>query len=67
MRDQQLRRLSEEVALLPELQRECIRLRAQGLRYHQIASDLGISMTAAVDHVRCAVRRLRKRFIRKLD
>jgi RNA polymerase sigma-70 factor (ECF subfamily) len=62
IRGEQIRRISEEVALLPDLQRECMRLRAQGLRYHEIASVLGISMTAAVDHVRRALAKLRKRF-----
>jgi RNA polymerase sigma-70 factor, ECF subfamily len=57
---EQTRRISQEVLLLPELQRECLRLRAQGLRYYEIAAVLGIAMTAAVDHVRHALARLRR-------
>jgi len=60
IRGEQVRRMEEEVSLLPELQRECMRLKAQGLRYHEIASAMGISMSAAVDHVRRALARLRK-------
>jgi RNA polymerase sigma-70 factor, ECF subfamily len=62
MRGEQTRRLSQEVSLLPELQRECLRLRAEGLRYYEIAAVLGIAMTAAVDHVRHALAKLRKMF-----
>jgi len=62
MRGEQVRRISEQVSRLPELQRQCMRLKAQGLRYHEIASTLGISMTAAVDHVRRALAKLRKTF-----
>jgi len=47
---------------LPELQRVCMQLKAQGLRYHEIAVALDISMTAAVDCVRSAVKRLGRRF-----
>jgi RNA polymerase sigma-70 factor (ECF subfamily) len=60
IRRQQLRRIAHEVSLMPRLQRECMRLKAQGLRYHEIADALDISMTAAVDHVRRAVAKLRK-------
>ncbi|HTP32145.1 MAG TPA: RNA polymerase sigma factor [Candidatus Acidoferrales bacterium] len=62
MRGEQNRRVSKEMSRLPELQRECVRLKAQGLRYREIASALGIPMTAAVDHVRRALARLRKTF-----
>jgi RNA polymerase sigma-70 factor (ECF subfamily) len=62
MRGDQVQRVSQEVSLLPELQRECLRLRAQGMRYHEIAAALGIAMTAAVDHVRHALARLRRTF-----
>lgn len=54
--------IEKEVRRLPELQRECMYLKAQGLRYHEIAMALDISMTAAVDHVRRGVKRLGRRF-----
>ena len=62
IRGEQTRRISEEVLRLPELQRECLRLRAEGLRYYEIAAVLGIAMTAAVDHVRRALAKLRRAF-----
>jgi RNA polymerase sigma-70 factor (ECF subfamily) len=54
--------IESEVRRLPELQRACLRLKAQGLRYHQIAAALGISMTRAVYCVRRAVKRIQRRF-----
>jgi RNA polymerase sigma-70 factor (ECF subfamily) len=59
---ERLRLIQEEVLRLPELQRECMHLKAQGLRYHEIAVALEISMTTAVDCVRRAVKTLGKRF-----
>jgi RNA polymerase sigma-70 factor (ECF subfamily) len=50
-----------ELRRLPELERECMLLKAEGLRYHEIASALGISMTTAVDCVRRAVKRIGRR------
>jgi DNA-directed RNA polymerase specialized sigma24 family protein len=46
---------------LPKLQRECVYLKSRGLRYHEIAATLDISMTVAVDCVRQAVKRLKTR------
>jgi RNA polymerase sigma-70 factor (ECF subfamily) len=59
---ERIRRIEEEILRLPELQRECMHLKAQGLRYHEIAVALDISMTAAVDCVRRAVKRLGRLF-----
>ncbi len=58
LRRERIRRIEEEIGRLPDLQRECIQLKAQGLRYHEIAAVLDISMSAAVDSVRRAVKRL---------
>ena len=52
------RLIEEEVLRLPELQRECMHLRAQGLRYREIAMTLDISMSAAVECIRSAVKKL---------
>jgi RNA polymerase sigma-70 factor (ECF subfamily) len=60
IRDEQVRRIFQEVSALPDLQRECIRLRAKGLRYREIAAVLGISLSAAVDHVRRSMAKLRR-------
>jgi RNA polymerase sigma-70 factor (ECF subfamily) len=59
---ERLRLIEEEMLRLPDLQRECMHLKAQGLRYHEIAAALDISMTTAVDCVRRAVKTLGKRF-----
>jgi RNA polymerase sigma-70 factor (ECF subfamily) len=58
---ERFRQLENEVARLPELQQECLRLKRQGYRYREIASSLGISPAAAAECVRQAVRTLRKR------
>jgi len=59
---ERIRLIEDAVKRLPKLQRECMYLKAQGLRYHEIAVALDISMTAAVDLVRRAVKRLGRRF-----
>ena len=59
---ERIRLMDQAIARLPKLQRECVRLKAQGLRYHEIADALGISMTAAVDCVRRALKRLGGQF-----
>jgi len=59
---ERLRLIGEQVMRLPKLQRQCMYLKAQGLRYHEIAAVLDIPMTAAVDCVRRAVKRLARRF-----
>jgi RNA polymerase sigma-70 factor (ECF subfamily) len=60
LRRERTRLIQEELSRLPKLQRECMKLKAQGLLYREIAETLGISMTAAVDGVRRAVKRLGK-------
>src|SRR5260370_11485487 len=58
---QRIRLIEEEVMRLPDLQRACMELKSQGLHFHEIAAALDIPMTAAVDCVRRAVKRLRER------
>lgn len=52
------RRIEEEVLRMSAMQRECLHLRTQGLRYREIAMTLGISLPAAVDSIRRAVKKL---------
>jgi len=59
---ERIRMIQREVRRLPQLLRECMYLRAQGLQYHEIAIALDISMTTAVDRVRRAVKKLGQRF-----
>ena len=59
---ERMRLLARRMARLPRTERECLRLRAAGLRYREIAEVLGIPMSAVVEYVRRAVRRLGRRF-----
>jgi RNA polymerase sigma-70 factor (ECF subfamily) len=59
---ERVRLVEREALRLPELERACMHLKAQGLRYHEIAAALDISMASAVDCVRRAVKRLGRRF-----
>ena len=60
--DRERRQLvAAEAALLPELERRSLELRAHGMRYREIALTLGIPMTVAVDCVRRGVKTIRKR------
>jgi RNA polymerase sigma-70 factor (ECF subfamily) len=61
--DAELRRarLGRAVAELPQGQRECLRLRIQGLTYDQIAAALRISVDAVKSRLRDAKRHLRER------
>jgi len=53
-------RLNRAVASLSEQQRNCLYLRAEGLRYREIASAIGISSSAVGEFLRRAVSRLKK-------
>jgi len=53
-----LRRVSWAVTKLPTRQRECLNLKAEGFRYHEIAAMLGIGRTSVIEHVRRAMSRL---------
>ena len=55
---ERMRMIETEVLRLPELQRECMHLRAQGLRYREIAGALDLSLSAAVECIRSAVKKL---------
>ena len=54
------KRLKEALAALPQGQRECLRLRIQGLTYEQIAAALRITVDAVKSRLRDAKRHLRK-------
>jgi RNA polymerase sigma-70 factor (ECF subfamily) len=58
---QRLDRLYASVEELTELQRECLSLRAEGLRYREIASILDLSLSTVSDAVHRAVLNLRRR------
>ncbi len=52
------RRLRAVLEALPERDRQCLSLRAEGLRYRQIATTLGISLGAVAKSLARAVARL---------
>jgi RNA polymerase sigma-70 factor (ECF subfamily) len=59
--DRQRRRaLAEAVRGLSPQQRNCLHLRAQGLRYREIADAIGISTSAVGEFLRRAVTRLKE-------
>jgi RNA polymerase sigma factor (sigma-70 family) len=53
-------RLRAAIESLPPGQRECLRLRMQGLTYEEIAKTLGISLDAVKSRLRDATRTLRE-------
>jgi len=62
MRNERLDRLHAAVLRLTGLQRRCLHLRADGLRYRDIAQVLGLSTSTVVDALRRATVRLAKEF-----
>jgi RNA polymerase sigma-70 factor, ECF subfamily len=60
---ERLDRLQMAVVNLTPLQRECLHLRAEGLRYREIADLLGISVSTVAD----AVRRATVKLAREVD
>jgi RNA polymerase sigma-70 factor (ECF subfamily) len=63
LQDERLERLHTAVLNLTSLQRECLHLRAEGLRYREIADLMAISISTVAD----AVRRATVNLSRELD
>lgn len=63
LQDERLDRLHVAVLNLTSLQRECLHLRAEGLRYREIADTMGLSMSTVAD----AVRRATVKLAREVD
>jgi RNA polymerase sigma-70 factor (ECF subfamily) len=55
---EKLRRLAAAVRLLAESERECLLLRAGGLRYREIGEVLGIATSTVGDTVERAIKKL---------
>jgi RNA polymerase sigma-70 factor, ECF subfamily len=55
---EKFRRLEEAIRLLSESERECLLLRAGGLRYREIGEVLGLSVSTVGDTVDRAIRKL---------
>lgn len=62
---ERLDRLHHAVLKLTPLQRQCLHLRAEGLRYREIAGLLDISISTVVDAVRRAALKLARDFADK--
>jgi RNA polymerase sigma-70 factor (ECF subfamily) len=58
IRRERMRQLDEGMARLTEQQRQCIHLRAEGLRYREIAVVLGINTSTVAEHIQRAIVRL---------
>jgi RNA polymerase sigma-70 factor (ECF subfamily) len=52
--------LRSAIRTLTDHQRQCLHLRAEGLRYREIAETLGITVSSVVDTLTRAVEKLRK-------
>src|SRR5262249_2879368 len=59
---ERLNRLHRAIMNLTQLQRECLHLRADGLRYREIAELMEISISTVVDSVRRATVKLGREF-----
>lgn len=57
---QQMQRLQAALATLSPQQRQCLHLRAEGLRYHEIADVVGVGVSTVGEFLSRALRRLRK-------
>ena len=57
---EKLKRVHQAVTQLSPQQRQCLRLRAEGLKYEEIAETIGISVSSVYEFLRRAVTRLRK-------
>jgi RNA polymerase sigma-70 factor, ECF subfamily len=55
LRKEQWRRLDTAISQLTKRQRECLHLRAEGLRYHEIADVLGITISGVADALQRAI------------
>lgn len=55
---EKFRRLHEAIVLLTDSERECLLLRAAGLRYREIGEALGIATSTVGDTVERAIRKL---------
>ena len=57
---EKLQRMHRAVEALSPQQRQCLYLRAEGLRYHEIADTLGVTISTVSEFLKRAVTRLRK-------
>lgn len=53
-------RLRMAIGRLPEVPRQCVVMRAQGLRFREIAEVLGLSVSTVAEHVQRGLRQVRE-------
>jgi RNA polymerase sigma-70 factor (ECF subfamily) len=58
LENEKLRRLGEAIGLLTDSERECLLLRAEGLRYREIGGVLGIPTSTVGDTIERAIKKL---------
>jgi RNA polymerase sigma-70 factor (ECF subfamily) len=58
LKAERMKRLETGLSHLTQQQRECLYLRAEGLRYREIAAVLGIGVSAVGEHIQRAIARL---------
>lgn len=58
LQKEKFRRLGEAIRLLSDSERECLLLRAAGLRYREIGEALGIATSTVGDTIERAIRKL---------
>ncbi len=57
-RKEQFRRLHRAMKELPAVERDCVLLRSEGLRYREIADALDVPVSTIADHLERALRKL---------
>ena len=62
VRKERMRLLAATIAQLPQRQQECLHLRAEGLRYREIAEVVGTTTSAVSESLKRAVGRLLEEF-----
>jgi RNA polymerase sigma-70 factor, ECF subfamily len=60
LQDERLARVHAAMRLLPPRQQQCLRLRAEGLRYREIAEVLGVGISTVAESIHQALGRLGK-------
>ena len=58
LKKEKFERLGKAIRLLTESERECLQLRAEGLRYREIGEVLGVSTSTVGDTVERAIKKL---------
>lgn len=57
---EKVKRLRSALGTLPDQHRQCLHLRAEGLRYREIAEALGVSITKVAELIRDALARIER-------